>query len=79
MHGTAAANLNVPLLTARIPVFMAFTPSVGFPGIIVIEGAADDVQEYLQRIRALRWQAMSVRHQDTVQLLEGAHRAARRM
>lgn len=33
----------------------------GFPGIIVCEGAEDDVTEYVSRIRQMRWQAMSVR------------------
>lgn len=43
----------------------------GFPGVIIAEGAADDVDEYIGRLRALRWQAMSVREQELVQVAEG--------
>ncbi|KAI3430370.1 hypothetical protein D9Q98_004965 [Chlorella vulgaris] len=35
----------------------------GFPGVVLIEGAGSDVDEYLSRLRALRWQAMAVRGQ----------------
>lgn len=33
----------------------------GFPGIVVVEGLAPAVREYLARVRALQWQAMQVR------------------
>lgn len=33
----------------------------GFPGVVVVEGAAPDVREYVARVRALQWQAIQVR------------------
>ena len=33
----------------------------GFPGIIIAEGAADDVTEYIKQLQKLRWQHMVVR------------------
>jgi len=33
----------------------------GFPGIVLLEGLAPDVREYLARVRALQWQAMQIR------------------
>jgi hypothetical protein len=33
----------------------------GFPGVVVVEGLAPDVREYVARVRALQWQAMQVR------------------
>lgn len=33
----------------------------GFPGVVVVEGAAPDVREYVARVRALQWQAVQVR------------------
>jgi hypothetical protein len=41
----------------------------GFPGVIICEGAEDDVREYVARIRALQWQAMQVRHEEAVRCL----------
>lgn len=35
--------------------------SVLCEGVVVVEGEADDVQEYTSRIRSLSWQAMQVR------------------
>mmetsp|Transcript_24182 Transcript_24182/g.66183 ORF Transcript_24182/g.66183 Transcript_24182/m.66183 type:complete len:209 (+) Transcript_24182:116-742(+) len=34
---------------------------IGYPGVIVLEGHADDVQYYTARLRALPWAAMQVR------------------
>jgi hypothetical protein len=33
----------------------------GFPGVVIVEGMAPDVREYVARVRALQWQAMQVR------------------
>jgi hypothetical protein len=38
----------------------------GFPGIIIAEGDADDVTEYIKRLQKLRWQHMVVRGERTV-------------
>lgn len=48
----------------------------GFPGVIVCEGAEDDVREYVARIRALQWQAMQVRHEEAVLCLSCKQAAA---
>lgn len=37
---------------------------VGYPGVIVAEGARDALLEYGARLRALRWSAMSVRGEE---------------
>lgn len=34
---------------------------VGYPGVLVLEGAAADVVEYVSRLRSQRWKAMAVR------------------
>ena len=33
----------------------------GFPGILVVEGSAADVDEYIRRLKRLRWQAIAVK------------------
>lgn len=38
----------------------------GFPGVVVVEGLAPDVREYVARVRALQWQAMQVRAEQLV-------------
>lgn len=38
----------------------------GFPGILVVEGLAPAVREYLARVRALQWQAMQIRGEQRV-------------
>jgi hypothetical protein len=37
----------------------------GFPGIVIVEGALEDVLEYVRRIQRLRWQQMVVRGEET--------------
>ena len=34
---------------------------VGYPGVLIVEGLASDVDEYLTRLRAQRWKAMAIR------------------
>ncbi|KAJ1975604.1 hypothetical protein H4R34_004274 [Dimargaris verticillata] len=36
----------------------------GYPGILVAEGPSDAVNEYVRRLKALRWQAITVRWQE---------------
>jgi hypothetical protein len=36
----------------------------GYPGIIIVEGALNDVTEFLKRIKSLNWQALTVRHEE---------------
>lgn len=38
----------------------------GFPGIIIAEGAADDISEYIKCLQKLRWQHMVVRGERVV-------------
>jgi Protein of unknown function (DUF1115)/RWD domain len=42
----------------------------GFPGIIIIEGDSEDVQEYVRRLQRLRWQHMVVRGEKTKEIPE---------
>ncbi|CAG8452782.1 7413_t:CDS:2 [Diversispora eburnea] len=37
----------------------------GYPGIIIVEGLYDNVQEYISRLKNLRWQAITVRSEET--------------
>lgn len=37
----------------------------GYPGAILIEGEEDDVDEFVSRIKELRWQALQVRGEET--------------
>ncbi|KAF2227213.1 hypothetical protein BDZ85DRAFT_253892 [Elsinoe ampelina] len=37
----------------------------GYPGAVVVEGEATDVDEFERRIKALRWQALQVRGEET--------------
>ncbi|CAM6108777.1 unnamed protein product [Calypogeia fissa] len=43
----------------------------GFPGILVFEGEADDVSEYVKRIQRLRWQALQIRGEEEEEVEEG--------
>jgi hypothetical protein len=36
----------------------------GFPGVLIVEGEADDVAEYVKRIQRLRWQALQIRGEE---------------
>jgi hypothetical protein len=44
----------------------------GYPGVIVIEGPFHEAAEFTRRIKALRWQALSVRYEETMELDEGS-------
>lgn len=49
----------------------------GFPGLILCEGSEGAVEEYLERLRSLKWQAMQVRGEDRqpVTCMPGEHPA----
>ena len=34
---------------------------IGYPGVVMLEGAADDVDEFVARLRSQHWKAMAVR------------------
>ncbi|KAF5836965.1 hypothetical protein DUNSADRAFT_5194 [Dunaliella salina] len=36
----------------------------GYPGVVLVEGAVEDVQEYVGRLRSLQWKAMQVRAEE---------------
>ena len=38
----------------------------GFPGVIVVEGRDDECKSFVEGLRALRWQAMDVRWEQTL-------------
>ncbi|KAJ1642728.1 hypothetical protein IWQ61_010597, partial [Dispira simplex] len=38
----------------------------GYPGVLIAEGPTDAINEYIRRLKALRWQALVVRWEDTV-------------
>lgn len=40
---------------------------IGWPGIVIVEGAESDCQEYVRRLQHLRWQQMVVRGEQTQQ------------
>ena len=44
---------------------------IGWPGIIVVEGAEEDVEEYTRALQRLRWKHFTVRGEETVQLPPG--------
>ncbi|CAG8452209.1 4437_t:CDS:2 [Scutellospora calospora] len=37
----------------------------GYPGIIIVEGLYDNVQDYVSRLKNLRWQAITIRSEET--------------
>ncbi|ORX93388.1 DUF1115-domain-containing protein [Basidiobolus meristosporus CBS 931.73] len=37
----------------------------GYPGIVVVEGLYENVEEYISRLKALRWQAIAVRYRES--------------
>mmetsp|Transcript_58298 Transcript_58298/g.117115 ORF Transcript_58298/g.117115 Transcript_58298/m.117115 type:complete len:290 (-) Transcript_58298:139-1008(-) len=38
----------------------------GWPGVIVVEGAEDDAEEYVRRLKRFKWQHLEVRGEETV-------------
>ncbi len=38
----------------------------GYPGVIIVEGPSDNVSAFTRRIKALRWQALNVRYEETI-------------
>ncbi|KAJ1958905.1 hypothetical protein IWQ62_004829 [Dispira parvispora] len=54
----------------------------GYPGVLIAEGPTDAINEYVRRLKALRWQALVVRWEDTVPVppeytnMEDAYRIA---
>ncbi|CAH0477033.1 unnamed protein product [Peronospora belbahrii] len=40
---------------------------IGWPGVIIVEGIEDNVQEYVRRLQHLRWKQMTVRGEQTEQ------------
>jgi hypothetical protein len=57
-------------LCVLFPCYAGGYSKPGFPGVIICEGATDDVGEYVARIRALQWQAMQIRHEEEVRCLD---------
>ncbi|BBN20093.1 hypothetical protein MPTK1_8g16380 [Marchantia polymorpha subsp. ruderalis] len=43
----------------------------GFPGVLIFEGDAENVAEYVRRIKRLRWQHLQIRGQEVEALTEG--------
>jgi len=39
----------------------------GYPGVIIVEGLEEYVDQFLKRIKSLNWQALSVRHEEVRQ------------
>ena len=33
----------------------------GFPGVVIAEGYSSQIDEYVRRVAAMRWQAMQIR------------------
>ncbi|CAI5705037.1 hypothetical protein KXD40_001709 [Peronospora effusa] len=44
---------------------------IGWPGVVLVEGIEDNVQEYVRRLQHLRWKQMTVRGEQTEELGEG--------
>ncbi|KAI9137527.1 hypothetical protein BKA69DRAFT_1128135 [Paraphysoderma sedebokerense] len=40
----------------------------GYPGILVVEGLDEDITEYISRLKALRWQAITVRDTSSLEI-----------
>ncbi|RLN95114.1 hypothetical protein BBJ28_00000120 [Nothophytophthora sp. Chile5] len=47
---------------------------IGWPGIVIVEGAEANAQEYVRRLQHLRWKQMTVRGEQTQELTEGDSR-----
>ena len=45
---------------------------IGWPGVVVVEGAQADVQEFLTRLQMCRWKQMTIRGEEVVQGGPGA-------
>ncbi|KAL4151731.1 hypothetical protein PRNP1_008671 [Phytophthora ramorum] len=43
---------------------------IGWPGVVIVEGAEDNVQEYVRRLQHLRWKQITVRGEQTEELGE---------
>lgn len=39
---------------------------IGYPGVLILEGERSSVEEYVVRLRSLRWKAMAVRGEQQV-------------
>ncbi|ETL78162.1 hypothetical protein L917_20964 [Phytophthora nicotianae] len=44
---------------------------IGWPGVVIVEGAEPNVQEYVRRLQHLRWKQITVRGEQTEELQEG--------
>ncbi|RLN37871.1 hypothetical protein BBJ28_00000488 [Nothophytophthora sp. Chile5] len=44
---------------------------IGWPGVVIVEGAEASAQEYVRRLQHLRWKQMTVRGEQTQELAEG--------
>lgn len=42
-----------------------------YPGVIVVEGEESDADEFVRRIKALQWQALQVRCEESEEVPEG--------
>lgn len=51
---------------------------LGYPGVLLLEGAAADVGEFLERLRSQRWKAMAVRGEQQEECGSAAALRARR-
>ena len=44
---------------------------IGWPGVVIVEGIEDNIQEYVRRLQHLRWKQMTVRGEQMEELREG--------
>ncbi|KAJ3081946.1 RWD domain-containing protein 2B [Quaeritorhiza haematococci] len=51
---------------------------IGFPGYIYVEGRQKDCEEYVSRLKSLRWQALSVREEEKEEVIITGYSSLRR-
>ncbi|GMF25988.1 unnamed protein product [Phytophthora fragariaefolia] len=64
-HHIIASNKRRVVKEWALELQLSGFSKIGWPGVVIVEGAEPDVQEYVRRLQHLRWKQITVRGEQT--------------
>lgn len=71
-HHIIASNKRRVVKEWALELQLSGFSKIGWPGVVIVEGAEAYVQEYVRRLQHLRWKQITVRGEQTKELGEGS-------
>ncbi|POM72087.1 Hypothetical protein PHPALM_11258 [Phytophthora palmivora] len=78
-HHIIASNKRRVVKEWAIELELGGFSKIGWPGVVIVEGAELNVQEYVRRLQHLRWKQITVRGEQTEQIQDGGLDKLRRL